>query len=72
MDVAVTAEESGVDVLWKTTVKFVGGFWAQSKKNPVTGWNGWEAKVTVTDWLTLERFGCHFVDAAPSTAEMGN
>ena len=24
------------------------------------------------DWLTFERFGCHFVKAAPSTAERGN
>ncbi len=24
------------------------------------------------DWLTFERLGCHFVKAAPSTAERGN
>ncbi len=29
-------------------------------------------RATVMDWLMLERVGCHFVEAAPSTAERGN
>lgn len=61
-----------MESLWKTTVKFVGGFWAQSKKKPVTGWKAWVARLRVIDWLVFERLGCHFVEAAPSTAEIGN
>ena len=37
--VAMIAEGSvGQEVLWKSTVKFEGGFCAQSKKKDVMGW----------------------------------
>ena len=47
--VAVRALASRVEVLWKRTEKFVGGFCAQSKEKPVMGWKGCDVSETVMD-----------------------
>ena len=58
--------------LWNITVALTGGACAQSKKNPDTGAPASASIETVMELHLAAKEGCHFVEDAPSTAEIGN